>query len=272
MREVTTIGIDIAKNIFQLHLADKQGKKIDSKRLSRDKLISFLANIPPCLIGMESCGSSYFWARQIEKSGHHVKLMAPQLVKPYVKSNKNDQNNAEAIAEAVRRPTMRFVPIKNIAQQDIQSLHRVREGAIKHKIFMSNQLRGLLAEYGIVFPQGNYALKTKFMTIIEDSNNELSELSRELFIDLFIQFKQADEKVKEYEKKIVLAAKENEQCQRVMKIEGVGPLIATAMVAAVGNARDFKNGREMAAWLGLVPKHIASGEKKTSTWNNQTRR
>jgi transposase len=211
---------------------------------------------------MESCGSAHYWARQLEKLGHKVKLMAPQFVKPYVKSNKNDRNDSEAIAEAVGRPAMRFVPIKNVSQQDIQSLHRIREGALKHKIFISNQMRGLLSEYGIVFPQGDYALKTSLTAAIEDTNSELSNLSRELFTDLFLQFKQADEKVKEYEKKIVLLAKEDEQCQKIMKIEGIGPLIATAIVSAVGNARNFKNGREMAAWLGLVPKHTASGEKK----------
>lgn len=262
MKDVTTIGMDIAKNIFQLHLADKQGKKIETKRLSRDKLISFLANISPCLIGMEACGGSHYWARQLQKLGHQVKLMAPQFVKPYVKSNKNDENDAEAIAEAVSRPTMRFVSIKNISQQDIQSLHRIREGAIKHRIFISNQIRGLLAEYGIVFPEGFYVLKTKLTSVIEDLNNELTPMARELFTDLFMRFKEIDEKIKGYEKKVAVIAKENEACQRIMSIEGVGPLTATAIVSAVGNAKAFKNGREMAAWLGLTPKHIASGEKK----------
>jgi transposase len=186
-------------------------------------------------------------------------MMAPQFVKPYVKSNKNDSNDAQAIAEAVSRPTMRFVSIKTSHQQDIQCMHRIRE---EQRIAVSNQIRGLLAEYGIVFPEGFYALKSKLPIAIDDNQNELTPISRELFRDLLEKFNFTSEKVKFYDKKITLLAKENEICQRIMAIEGIGPMTATAIVAAVGDAKNFKNGREMSAWLGLVPKHVASGEKK----------
>ena len=262
MSKIITIGIDLAKNVFQLHMADKFGKKIDAKRLSRNKLIEFLANIPPCLIGIEACGGAHYWARKFQELGHEVKMMAPQFVKPYVKSNKNDSNDAQAIAEAVTRPSMRFVSIKTSHQQDIQCVHRIREGLIKQRIAVSNQIRGLLAEYGIVFPEGFFALKSKLPIVIDDNQNGLTPVSRELFYDLLEQFNYTSEKVKFYDMKITLLAKENETCQRIMAIEGIGPMTATAIVAAVGDANVFKNGREMSAWLGLVPKHVASGEKK----------
>ena len=262
MKKITTIGIDLAKNVFQLHMTDQHGNKIDEKRLSRNKLIEFLANTPGCLIGIEACGGAHYWARKFQELGHEVKMMAPQFVKPYVKSNKNDCNDARGIAEAVTRSTMRFVSVKTPHQQDIQSIHRVREGIIKHKLCISNQIRGLLAEYGIVFPEGFYALRSKLPMIIDDNQNELTSMSRELFRDLLEQFHYADEKLKFYDKKIILLAKENETCQRIMAIEGVGPITATAIVATVGDATAFKNGREMSAWLGLVPRHVASGEKK----------
>lgn len=262
MNKVTTIGIDLAKNVFQLHLADQYGKRIETKRLSRSKLLEFLANTLPCLIGIEACGGAHYWARQFQKLGHVVKMMAPQFVKPYVKSNKNDSNDAQAIAEAVTRPTMRFVAIKTVQQQDIQSLHRIRDHLIKQRIATSNQIRGLLAEYGIVLPEGFYSLKSKLPAMIEDSHKELTPMTQELFRDLLEQFNYVNEKVKFYDRKIEGLAKENETCQRIMAIGGVGPLTATAIIAAVGNANVFKNGREMAAWLGLVPKHTASGEKK----------
>jgi len=178
MSKIITIGIDLAKNVFQLHMTDKAGKKIDGKRLSRNKLIEFLANIPPCLIGIEACGGAHYWARKFKELGHEVKMMAPQFVKPYVKSNKNDSNDAQAIAEAVTRPSMRFVSVKSPHQQDIQCIHRIRDGYIKQRLSISNQVRGLLAEYGIVFPEGFSALKSKLPIVIDDSQNELTPISR----------------------------------------------------------------------------------------------
>ena len=262
MSKVTLLGIDIAKNVFQLHGVDERGNPVLKRRLTRAKFVKFIAKLPPCTIAMEACGGANHWCRKFTAMGHETKQMSAQFVKPFVKTNKNDRNDAEGICEAASRPTMRFVSPKSVGQEDIQAIHRIRTRLVQERTALVNQIRGLLAEYGIVFAQGDYALKTSLMSAIEDSNSEKSDLSRELFTDLFFQFKQADEKVKEYEKKIALLAKEDTVCQRIMKIEGIGPLTATAIVSAVGNARNFKNGREMAAWLGLVPKHTASGEKK----------
>lgn len=193
-------------------MTDQTGKTLDSKRLSRNKLIGYLSNIPSCLIGIEACGGAHYWVRQFQKLGHEVKIMAPQFVKPYVKSNKNDKNDAQAIAEAVTRPIMRFVAIKNSYQQDIQSLHRIRDGMVKQRIFLSNQIRGLLAKYGIIFPEGLFVLKTRLPAIINDPHNELTPRARELFQDLLEQFNSMNEKVKFYDKKIILLVKENETC------------------------------------------------------------
>lgn len=259
--DIKTVGIDLAKNIFQLHGADQAGKMVLRKRLSREKLAECIANLPPCLIGMEACGSAHYWARKFQEMGHTVKLMAPQFVKPYVKSNKTDANDAEGICEAVSRPNMRFVPIKQVEQQDIQALHRVRSQLIKQRTALANQIRGLLAEYGIIIPKGINHVSSRLPIILENTENELTTLAREIFCDLYENFQSLEEKVDAYTKKIVLIAKHDERCQRLCEIEGVGPLSATAVVAAVGDASVFKNGREMAAWLGLVPKQRSSGER-----------
>jgi transposase len=261
MGNVTTIGIDLAKNVFQLHGMDKRGKRVFSKRLSREKLVDFLANTPPCLIGIEACTGAHYWARCFTKMGHTVKMMAPQFVKPYVKSNKNDKNDAAAIAEAVTRPDMKFVPIKSIEQQDIQMLHRARELLVKQRTALANQIRGLLAEYGIVIPQGIRYVRSSMMSILEDAENELTIKGRKIFNDLFEQFKSLDKETDNYTQELEKLARTHEKCQRLMAIEGIGPLIATAMIAAVGDAKVFKKGREFSAWLGLVPKQHSSGNK-----------
>ena len=258
---ITTLGIDLAKNVFQLQGVDSAGNVTLRKRLTRAKLAEFVVKLPPCLIGLEACGSTYYWARKFRSMGHTVKLMAPQFVKPYIKSNKNDANDAAGICEAVSRPSMRFVPIKNIEQQDVQSLHRVRSQAVKQRTALANQMRGLLAEYGIIIPKGISHISRHLQGILEDAENELTCLTREIFSDLYEQFKMLSETVNAYTKKIEQIAKDDEKCQRLIKIEGVGPLGATAIMAAVGNASVFKNGREMAAWLGLVPKQHSSGDR-----------
>ncbi len=259
--DITTLGIDLAKNVFQLHGVDTAGKVALRKRITRTKLKEFMVNMPPCLIGMEACGSSHYWARKFQSMGHTVKLMAPQFVKPYIKSNKNDANDAAGICEAVSRPSMRFIQIKNVAQQDLQSLHRVRSQVVKQRTAKANQIRGLLSEYGIIIPKGISHVSTNLPDILEDAENELTSLTREIFSDLYEQFKALTETVNTYTKKIEQIAKDDEKCQRLIKIEGIGPLGATAILAAVGNASTFKNGREMAAWLGLVPKQHSSGDR-----------
>lgn len=261
MNNVTTIGIDLAKNVFQLHGVDKKGKRVFSKRLSRGQLVEFLAQTPPCLIGIEACTGSHYWARCFMKMGHTVKMMAPQFVKPYVKSNKNDKNDAAAIAEAVTRPDMKFVPIKSIEQQDIQMLHRARELLVKQRTALANQIRGLLAEYGIILPQGIRYIRSLMMSILENAENELTTKGRRIFNDLYEEFKLLDQEVDRYSAELEQLARSNENCQRLMAIEGIGPLTATAVIAAVGDAKVFKKGREFSAWLGLVPKQHSSGNK-----------
>ena len=245
--DITTVGIDLAKNVFQLHGVNQAGKVVLRKRLSRPKLAEFMVNLEPCLIGMEACGSAHFWARKFQSMGHTVKLIAPQFVKPYIKSGKNDANDAEGICEAVSRPSMRFVPIKSIGQQDLQALHRIRSKVVKQRTALANQIRGLLAEYGIIIPKGISNISRNLPAILEDGENELSMLTRELFSRLYEEFNTLTDTVKEYSQKIEQIAKDDEQCQRLIKIEGIGPLVATAIMAAVGNASVFRSGREMAA-------------------------
>lgn len=259
---IKTLGIDIAKRVFQLHGVDERGQTVLKKRIGRDQLLSFIANLPPCLIGMESCSGSNYWARQFQLYGHEIKLMSPQYVKPYVKTNKNDANDAEAICEAVARPNMRFVSIKTIEQQDIQSLHRYRQRVVQQRTALVNQIRGLLSEYGLVAPQGIGCLRKKFPQFLENQNNLLTSLALEIFCQLHQDLLEIDEKVKFLDKRIAKMCSENEACQRIKKIEGIGPLTATALVSAIGDVSNFKNGRHLAAWLGLVPRQHSSGNKK----------
>lgn len=259
---VTTLGIDIAKHVFELHGVDSKGKPILKKTISREKLPEFIANLPPCLIGMEACGGSHYWARKFEQMGHNVKLMNPQFVKPYVKSNKNDSHDAAAICEAVQRPSMRFVGVKQIEQQDIQAVHRIRERLVSERTALANQMRGLLMEYGIVVAQGIQQLRKKLPLILEDAENELSDYTRQLFSDLLFQLYDLDKKVDEYDERIAKICQQNETCQKLTQIKGVGALTATAIIAAIGDAKVFKNGREMAAFIGLVPKQYSSGGKQ----------
>ncbi len=259
---IKALGIDIAKNVFELHGVDSKGKTVYKKRLAREKLPEVMAKLSPCLIGIEACGGSHHWARKFKAMGHDVRLMNPQFVKPYVKSNKNDSQDAEAICEAVQRPSMRFVAVKNIEQQDVLAIHRVRERLVGARSALVNQIRGLLMEYGIVIAQGISQVRRKLVTIIEDTENELSPMGRELFRDLHAQLYAADEKVAEYDERIKVLCRQNETCERLTQLPGVGALTATALVATIGDARVFKNGREMAAFIGLVPRQHSSGGKQ----------
>lgn len=260
--DITTLGVDIAKNVFQLHGVDIKGGTVLQKKISRKNLPEFMAQLPACLVGMESCGGSNYWGRKFQEMGHDVKLISPQFVKPYVKSNKNDALDAEAICEAVGRPNMRFVAIKNIEQQDIQAIHRIRSRVVRNRTALVNQIRGLLAEYGIIIAQGITRLRKELPFILEDAENELSVQARELFADLYSQLKEYDEQARKYDLKIEQVCRSNDICKLLTKLNGVGPLIATAIVASIGDARIFKNGREMAAFIGLVPRQYSSGGKQ----------
>jgi transposase len=259
--KITVLGIDLAKNVFQLHGVDEQGDVVVRKQLARAKLIAFVAQLAPCRIGMEACQGAHYWAREMRKLGHDVRLISPQFVTPYRKSNKNDPNDAAAICEAVSRPHMRFVPIKGVAHQDIQALHRARQLLIKQRTALCNQIRGLLSEYGIVVAQGVHRLRKSLPALLEDAENGLTSLSRELFRELYQQLVWLDERIEVMDNKLLQVFSTTEACQRLAKIEGVGPMIATALYAAVPQADVFHNGRHLAAWLGLVPRQHSTGGK-----------
>ncbi len=260
--KVTTIGIDLAKNVIQVHGVDERGKAVLKKQLKRNQVAAFFANLPPCLIGMEACASAHHWARKLEAFGHTVKLMAPQFVKPYVKTNKNDAADAEAICEAVSRPNMRFVPIKNGEQQAVLALHRARQGFVKARTAQANQIRGLLAEYGIVIPQGIGHIAKRLPEILEDGENDLPGVFRQLMQRLGDHLKELDRQVGELEVQIQSWHRENEASKKLAKIPGIGPITASALVASIGDAKSFENGRQLAAWLGLVPRQNSSGGKQ----------
>ena len=259
----TTIGIDLAKNIFQIHGIDARGKAIIKKALKRTQMLPFFVNLKPCLIGMEACGSAHYWARKLQAHGHTVKLMAPQFVKPYVKTNKNDAADAEAICEAVTRPTMRFVPIKNGEQQAILALHRARQGFVKARTAQANQIRGLLAEYGITIPQGISHIATHLPDILEDGENGLPGVFRQLIERLGTHLKELDRQVHELEAQIQGWHRTNDASRKLADIPGIGPITASALVASIGDAKNFEDGRQLAAWLGLVPRQNSSGGKQT---------
>jgi len=261
--EITTIGLDLAKNVFQVHGVNERGKAVLRKQLKRDQVAPFFANLPPCLIGIEACASAHHWARKLQAFGHTVRLMAPQFVKPYVKSNKNDAADAEAICEAVSRPSMRFVPIKNVEQQSVLSLHRVRQGFVKARTAQANQIRGLLGEYGLVVPQGIAYVAQRVPALIEDAQNELPGSLRLLIQRLLEHLKVLQQQVDEIETQIKAWHRNSEASQRLEKVPGIGPLTATVLVASVGDAKNFDNGRQFAAWLGVVPRQHSSGGKPT---------
>lgn len=262
MKNVTLLGVDIAKNVFQLHGIDEQGNPVLRKRLSRSNFIREVANMKPCTIAMEACGGANYWSRKFKSFGHEVKLINPQFVKPFVKSNKNDRNDSEAICEAALRPTMRFVSPKTVEQEDLQAIHRIRSRMVQEKTALVNQIRGLLMEYGIIVSQGIYKLKKSLPEILEDAENELSPTGRQFFYELYSELIEKDKKVAEYEHKIEQIFKSNEACQKISKIEGIGPIGSTAIVAAIGDPKSFKNGRQFAAFLGLVPRQKSSGNKQ----------
>jgi len=262
--EITAMGIDLAKSVFQLHGVDRHGKAVLRKKLPRVQLGAFMANLSPCLIGMEACAGSNFWAREFKKAGHEVRLIPAQFVKPFVKSNKNDAADAEAICEALQRPNMRFAAPKSIEQQDIQSLHRIRKRLIGARTALINELRGLVGEYGVVLPRGPSMIRKHIGVAVQKAVEEgqMTAMSEKSILDLFEELAALDGRVKNYDDKIQSIHRAHPVCQRLSKMPGIGPITATAMIASVGNAQAFKNGRQFAAWLGLVPRQHSSGGKE----------
>lgn len=261
--DVKVLGIDLAKTSYQLHGEADSGQTVVNKKFNRKNLTAFVARLPPCIIGLEACGGAHYWARVFKAFGHEVKIMAPQFVKPFVKSNKNDAIDAQAICEAVQRPSMRFVPEKSVEQQDIQSLHRIRSQLISRRTAQSNQIRGLLLEYGVVIPTGISYVRKQIPWILEDGENGLSSLFREALSELYQELVHLDKRVTTLEKKLQRISDQNEDCQRLLTIPGIGLLSATALVAAIGDIKAFKSGRELAAWMGLVPRQHSTGGKPT---------
>lgn len=260
--KITTMGIDLAKAVFQVHGVDERGRVAVRKQLKRSDMSSYFANLETCLIGLEACGSAHHWARKLQGFGHTVKLMSPQFVKPYVKTNKNDTADAEAICEAVSRPNMRFVSVKTVEQQAILSVHRARAGFVKARTAQANQIRGLLSEFGVVIPQGIHSIVKRIPEILEDGENGLPGTMRNLLERLTENLKEMDRQADDLEKQIQLWHRENEASRRLAEIPGIGPITASAIVATVGKAREFKNGRQLAAWMGLVPRQNSSGGKQ----------
>lgn len=259
--KITTIGIDLAKAVFQVHGVDAQGKAVLKKQLKRDQIIAFFTSLVPCLIGMEACGSAHHWARKLQALGHTVRLMAPQFVKPYVKTNKNDMADAEAICEAVSRPNMRFVPIKDVEQQAVLAVHRVRQGMVKARTAQANQIRGLLSEFGLIIPQGIAYIHKRVPAMVEDAGDALPGAFRALVQRMLDHLKELDRQVGELELQIQAWHRASALSRKLEKIPGIGPITASALVASIGNARNFENGRQLAAWLGLVPRQHSTGGK-----------
>ena len=259
--KITTIGIDLAKSLLQVHGVDEHGKVVLRKQLKRKDVLSFFANRESCLIGMEACGGAHYWARKLAELGHTVRLMAPQFVKPYVKTNKSDRNDAEAICEAVGRPNMRFVAVKTAPMQAVLALHRARQGFVRARTAQANQIRGLLAEFGLVIAKGIGHIGKRLPEILEDGENGLPGMMRELLQRLGENLKEMDQQAEQLEHQIKLWHRDNESSRKLEAIAGIGPLTASAFVATVGDAKNFKNARQVPAWLGMVPRHEGTGGK-----------
>ncbi len=258
---VQTIGIDLGKTVFHLVGMDSRGGIVVKKRLSRLQLVRYTANLPVCLIGMESCSGAHHLAAVLSAQGHDVRLIPGQFVRPYVKSNKNDYVDAEAIAEAVQRPTMRFVPIKTGDQLDLQAIHRVRDRLIVRRTSVINQLRAFLLERGITVSQGRAVLRRQMPELLAQAAQSLSPCIQRLLQQLWREWLDLESQIEATTKEIDAVAAQDAACQRLQDVPGVGPLVATALVAAVGNGSAFARGRDFAAWLGLVPRQASTGGK-----------
>ncbi len=252
------LAIDLGKQSFHLHGIDADGVVV-SRKVSRGKLMEMVLGLDAQTIAMEACASAHHWGRELQAAGRRVRLINPRFVKPFVKGSKNDAADAEGIFEAATRPTMRFVPVKNIAQQDLQSLHRVRDRLVGQRTSLINHSRGLLAEYGIVLPQGPWRFAQQAPAAIAAAG--LSELARALFADLLDQLRDVNKRLDGLDAHILAICRANAACRRLATLPGVGPIIATALVASVDDGRQFRSGRELAAWIGLVPRQYTTGGK-----------
>lgn len=260
MVNVVTVGLDIAKSVFQVHGVDVVGEVAIRRQLRRAQVLPFFAKLPACLIGIEACATAHYWARELGALGHQVKLIPPSYVKPYVKRQKNDAADAEAICEAVTRPTMRFVEAKSPEQQSVMVLHKVRLTLMRQRIQLSNTIRGHMAEFGLVAPIGREGLQ-QLIKLVEESDPRVPDEARVCLAFLVAQLQLVNLQILETDRRIRTSARSTEVGRRLMSIPGVGPLLASALVATVANPTAFKSGRNLAAWIGLVPKQNSSGGK-----------
>ena len=259
MSKITRLGIDLGKNTFHVCAMDRAGHVVMHRRFTRRGLERFMHEQAPCVVGMEACGGAHHWARTLRASGHDARLMSAQFVRAYVKSNRNDWRDAEALCEAVGRPTMRYVPVKTAERQGIQHLHRARSLAVGHRTALANQMRGFLFEYGLVVAQGIGTLLRRVVEFIEDADNTLPLRMRELLAREREELVRLDARVKRFDAELDAMAREDEACRRLQTIPGVGPKVASALVAAAGDAGEFGSGREFAAWIGLTPRQRSTG-------------
>lgn len=262
MGHVATIGLDIAKSVFQVHGVDAEGGVVVRQKLTRARLLKFFEKLAPCLVGIEACGTAHHWARELIGLGHDVRLMPPSYVKPYVKRQKNDMADAEAICEAVTRPTMRFVPVKSPQQQSVMVLHRTRSILIRQRIQISNAIRSHMAEFGMAAAVGRQGLHSLIEVVHDAADERVPVEARGCLAMLAAQLQLVNEQVLETDRLIRTNARSTEVGRRLMEIPGVGPLLASALVGTIADPRAFKTGRNLAAWIGLVPKQNSSGGKE----------
>ncbi len=258
---ITRIGIDLAKNTFQVCAVNQRGQVIFNKAVKRAALADLIARTERCEVILEACASAHYWTRVFKRMGHTVKVIHPAYVRPYVKTNKNDAADAEALCEAASRPGMRFIHAKTVEQQDIQSLHRIRERLVSQRTGLSNQVRGLLGEYGIILPQGIRNIRKQLPLIVEDAENELTPLARQAFYELYEELVALDQRIAQVKQQLEAVSAQSERCQQLLTAPGVGPMVATALTATMGNPHNYRNGREFAAFLGLVPRQYSTGGK-----------
>ena len=262
MKQISIIGVDLAKRVFQVHGVDKDHHVIVQKQLSRSEVVAWFNKQEPCLVGMEACATAHYWGQELRKLGHQVKLIPPAYVKPYVRRQKNDRADAAAICEAVSRPSMRFVEVKSKEQQAIQVLHRTRELLIQQLTQTGNALRAHLAEFGWVFPLGNVGVYKAIRTVQETTNADLPAIAQQAMFSLVGQLKVLKQEIMKLDKQMAAWHKAHADSQRLATIPGIGAVTASAILAAIGSGTQFKSGREFAAWVGLVPRQSSSGGKE----------
>lgn len=261
MGEITTVGLDLAKNVFQVHAVDEAGAVVERKRLRRGQVLGFFEKLPSCLVGLEACATAHHWARKLIALGHEVRLMPPHYVKAYVKRNKNDTADAEAICEAVKRPSMRFVPVKTSEQQSALMMHRIRDLLIRQRTMLVNALRGHLAEFGLVEAQGLHKIAGLIAIVRDDTDGRVPDIARQMLQLIAEEIDELRMRIAAVEAQVLVWHKNNAVCQRLATIPGIGPIIATAIAATVPDPIVFRSGREFAAWLGLVPRQHSTGGK-----------